>query len=143
MWDQPGPGIELMCPALAGGFFTIKPPGKPHYTSVFLKVYSPIIYSIYSISKFFLFLNFQFLVYLSLLFLFPFILRNPFILGLIKYIHFLLNTAYFLFSFIFFTVLHSLLRILVPQPGNEPRPSAVKVPSPNHWTAREFPAFIF
>ena len=71
----------------------------------------------------------------SLLFLFPFILRNPFILGLIKYIHFLLNTSYFL-PFFFFTVLHSLLRILVPQPGNEPRPSAVKVPSPNHWTAR-------
>ena len=29
--------------------------------------------------------------------------------------------------------------ILVPQPGIEPRPSAVKPRSPNHWTAREFP----
>ena len=29
--------------------------------------------------------------------------------------------------------------ILVPQPGIEPGPSAVKAPSPNHWTAREFP----
>ena len=29
--------------------------------------------------------------------------------------------------------------ILVPQPGIEPRPLAVKVKSPNHWTAREFP----
>ena len=28
--------------------------------------------------------------------------------------------------------------ILVPQPGIEPRPSAVKAWSPNHWTAREF-----
>ena len=27
-------------------------------------------------------------------------------------------------------------RILVPQPGIEPGPSAVKVWSPNHWTAR-------
>ena len=28
--------------------------------------------------------------------------------------------------------------ILFPQLGIEPRPSAVKVPSPNHWTTREF-----
>ena len=28
--------------------------------------------------------------------------------------------------------------ILVPQPGIEPGPWAVKVWSPNHWTAREF-----
>ena len=26
-----------------------------------------------------------------------------------------------------------------PRPGIEPRAAAVKVPSPNHWTAREFP----
>ena len=32
--------------------------------------------------------------------------------------------------------------ILVPQPGIEPRPSAVKAWSPNHWTAKEFPSFI-
>ena len=30
MWDLPGPGIELTSPALAGGFFTTEPPGKPH-----------------------------------------------------------------------------------------------------------------
>ena len=29
MWDLPGPGIEPMSPALAGGFFTAEPPGKP------------------------------------------------------------------------------------------------------------------
>ena len=29
--------------------------------------------------------------------------------------------------------------ILVPRPGIEPRPSAVKAHSINHWTAREFP----
>ena len=29
--------------------------------------------------------------------------------------------------------------ILVPWPGIEPGPSAVKVRSPNHWIAREFP----
>ena len=26
----PNPGIEPMSPALAGGFFTAEPPGKPH-----------------------------------------------------------------------------------------------------------------
>ena len=30
-------------------------------------------------------------------------------------------------------------RILVLQPGIEPAPSAMKVQSPNHWTARAFP----
>ena len=28
--------------------------------------------------------------------------------------------------------------ILVPRPGTEPRPSAMKAWSPNRWTAREF-----
>ena len=28
-WDLPGPGIEPMSPALAGGFLTTAPPGKP------------------------------------------------------------------------------------------------------------------
>ena len=27
--DLPGPGIEPVCPTLAGGFFTTQPPGKP------------------------------------------------------------------------------------------------------------------
>ena len=30
--------------------------------------------------------------------------------------------------------------ILVPQPGIESRPWALKVWSPSHWTTREFPA---
>ena len=29
MWELPGSGIELMSPALAGGFFTTEPPAKP------------------------------------------------------------------------------------------------------------------
>ena len=28
-WDLPGPGIEPVSPALAGGFLTNVPPGKP------------------------------------------------------------------------------------------------------------------
>ena len=28
--DLPDPGIEPMSPALAGGFFTTEPPGKPN-----------------------------------------------------------------------------------------------------------------
>ena len=30
LWDPPGPPIEPVSPELAGGFFTIEPPGKPH-----------------------------------------------------------------------------------------------------------------
>ena len=29
MWDLSGLGIEMVSPALAGGFFTIEPPEKP------------------------------------------------------------------------------------------------------------------
>ena len=29
MWDLPGPGMEPVSPALAGGFLTTEPPGKP------------------------------------------------------------------------------------------------------------------
>ena len=29
MWDLPGPGLEPMFPALAGGFLTTAPRGKP------------------------------------------------------------------------------------------------------------------
>ena len=29
MWDLPRPGLESMSPALAGGFSTTAPPGKP------------------------------------------------------------------------------------------------------------------
>ena len=29
-------------------------------------------------------------------------------------------------------------RILIPQPGTEPTPLAVKVQSPNHWATKEF-----
>ena len=46
------------------------------------------------------------------------------------------------FFFFFFAILPNLL-ILVSWPGIEPRPSSVKVQSPNLWTAREFPLFFF
>ena len=32
MWDLPGPEIKPMSPALAGGFFTTVPQGKPKKT---------------------------------------------------------------------------------------------------------------
>ena len=38
-----------------------------------------------------------------------------------------------------FWLCHIACGILVPRPGMEPRPPAVEVWSPNHWTFREFP----
>ena len=35
MWDLPGPGLEPMSPALAGGFLTTVPPGKPQHPFFF------------------------------------------------------------------------------------------------------------
>ena len=37
MWDLPGPGLEPMSPALAGGFLTTAPPGKPYNQLIFEK----------------------------------------------------------------------------------------------------------
>ena len=33
MWDLPGPGLEPVSPALAGGFSTTVPPGKPWFSN--------------------------------------------------------------------------------------------------------------
>ena len=38
--DLPDPGIESMSPALAGGFFTTEPPGKPEeYSTVHTHIF--------------------------------------------------------------------------------------------------------
>ena len=44
-------------------------------------------------------------------------------------------------SFSFLTVSRA-SGILVPQPGMEPKPPAVKVQSPNHWTTRDVPQSV-
>ena len=36
MWDLPGPGLEPVYPALAGGFLTTAPPGK---STIFILMY--------------------------------------------------------------------------------------------------------
>ena len=36
--DLPDPGIEPMSPALAGGFFTTEPPGKPAYIYIYTNI---------------------------------------------------------------------------------------------------------
>ena len=46
------------------------------------------------------------------------------------------------FFFVCFGRAVQLAGILVPGPGIEPGPMAVKVPSPNRWTAREFPVIV-
>ena len=41
MWGLPGPGLEPVSPALAGGFLTTAPPGKPRVIVflLFFKIY--------------------------------------------------------------------------------------------------------
>ena len=41
MWDLPGPGLEPVFPALAGGFLTAAPPGKPLYLNFELRNLKP------------------------------------------------------------------------------------------------------
>ena len=38
MWDLSGSGIKPLSPALAGGFSTAEPPGKPPQESLFCKI---------------------------------------------------------------------------------------------------------
>ena len=61
-----------------------------------------------------------YLIFQSSLWLTGFILNNP-------------------LWFFFFKLYYMACRILVPWPGIEPTPSAVKMQSPNHWTTRKFP----
>ena len=55
--------------------------------------------------------------------------------------------ADFLWNFLsvvyFFCPRHAACGILVPRPGIKPGPMAVKALSPNPWTTREFPHFVF
>ena len=46
MWDLPGPGLEPVSLALAGGFLTTVPPGKPYggfFKTIILKCYAFIV----------------------------------------------------------------------------------------------------
>ena len=40
MWDLPGPGLEPVSPALAGGFLTTAPPGTPGTDALLFLLYS-------------------------------------------------------------------------------------------------------
>ena len=39
MWDLPRPGLEPVSPALAGGFSTTAPPGKPRPSILLIRVF--------------------------------------------------------------------------------------------------------
>ena len=51
MWNLPGPGLESVSPALAVGFFTTAPPGKP-YTGSLLMELSGFVVPIYGLRFF-------------------------------------------------------------------------------------------
>ena len=55
--------------------------------------------------------------------------------------HYHLATSIIIFFFSFWPW-HVVCGILFPQLGTEPRPSAVKAQSPNHWTTREFSIIV-
>ena len=41
MWDPPRPGLEPVCPALAGRFSTTAPPGKPQNSTLMFHWFPP------------------------------------------------------------------------------------------------------
>ena len=68
--------------------------------------------------------------------------------GKISLIHFLFCSGFHVCHFLLLFVcvswpMHAACRILLPPPGIEPVPSAVKVQSSKHWTSREFPSIFF
>ena len=65
MWNLPGPGIEPMCPTLAGGFLATTPPGKSSALNSFLLHFfcydsSPYTVSLYGVHWLSIFLSFSF-----------------------------------------------------------------------------------
>ena len=52
-------------------------------------------------------------------------------------------SSHFIYLFIYFKLCHMAYQILGPQPGIEPGHTAVKAPSPSHWTTREVPPVKF
>ena len=56
----------------------------------------------------------------------------------VKRIHDFLCYSFFVCLFVFW-LRCTACGLLVPRPGIEPGPLAVRAQSPNHWTAREFP----
>ena len=50
MWDLPGPGLEPVSPALAGGFLTAAPPGKPPNVSFFCPFFIRVSFSSHEFS---------------------------------------------------------------------------------------------
>ena len=57
MWDLLGPGLEPTSPALAGGFLTTAPPGKPQQLFIIICLYVSYIFLIYVSSRFVLFIE--------------------------------------------------------------------------------------
>ena len=57
--------------------------------------------------------------------------------AVIVFVYLDLTSVGFFCLFFCFWPLRVACVVLVPQPGIEPQPLAVKAPSPNHWTARE------
>ena len=73
--DPPGPGIEPVSPALAGGFLTTVPPGKS--MSFFLKLFSLIFHSPVFSSSFMAYHSFSFFFLMFFIYLF-FLISHPF-----------------------------------------------------------------
>ena len=63
MWELPGPGLKPIYPALAGGFLTTVPPGKPLYIffrEISLQVFSLLFFfkTIFQFSSLYFFFKF-------------------------------------------------------------------------------------
>ena len=72
------------------------------------------------------------------------VLANTVMVIILQYIKstlYLKSAQYYMpiIPFFFFWPHYIACRILVPQSETEPRSLAMKIPSPNHWTARKFP----
>ena len=113
MWDLPGPGLEPVSPALAGGFLTTAPPEKPRIFP-FIFGFQHFDCDVSGYGSLCIFPTFEFVMLLGCVFIFLF-----YVFGCSP------------------TRDLTACRILVPQPGIEPVPPAVEVQSPNHWTTGE------
>ena len=106
--------------------------------SVYLSIYLSSSSSIYCLSIIYHHLSIMYLpIYLSSIYFLSIIYLSTYLPIIIIY-HLSIYLSIYLSSIFLPWLCPAVFRILLPSPGIEPGPPAVKARSPNHWTAREF-----
>ena len=151
MWHLSSPTRDLICTLCTGGWilnhWTTRevPDNLFSWQSLLIDAFKQLMFKVITDTVGLISTTYLLLLSMCCPYLFLFLSSNlflPFVVLTenIIWLHFLS----FLISYTFFFWLCcAVCGILVPQPGIEPGPLAVKAQSCNHWTTMEFPILLF